>query len=116
MKQAQNGAKTRPEASRSMQEHFRGVNEVICDGFRRGNPRYARFGYGFEDLHNFVPKSMQEAVGGQSETVGHQGDDIWTTCFRFQPRFMVSSSWGPPFCLKHQIGVFLRFHRVFGCP
>ena len=40
------------------------------------NPRYARFGHGFEDLHNFVPKSMQGAVGGQLETVGHQVGDI----------------------------------------
>ena len=56
-----------------MQEHFRGV---ICNGFQRGNARYARFGYGFEDLHNFVPKLMQEGMEGQSKTVGHQGGDI----------------------------------------
>ena len=77
-----------------MQEHFWGVNEVICNGFRMGNPRYARFGYGFEDLHNFVLKLMQEGMEGQSEMVGHQGGDIWTTCRRFQPRFVVSCHWG----------------------
>ena len=46
---------------------------MICDGFRRGSPRIARLGYRFENLHNFVSKSTQEAVEGQSETVGHQG-------------------------------------------
>ena len=29
---------------------------------------------------------------------------------------MVSCHWGSQFCSKCQIGIFFRFHRVFGCP
>jgi len=73
---ARNGAETRPNVSRSMPECFRGVNEVIHDDSQGGKPRDAIFGYGFSILHNFASKSMQNAVGGQSETVGHQVGDI----------------------------------------
>ena len=52
------------------------LNEVIRNNLQGGKPRDATFGYGFDILHNFASKSMQGAVGGQSETVGHQVGDI----------------------------------------
>ena len=76
MKQARNGAGIHPDTSRSMQERFQKVNEVIRNSLRRGNPRVARFGHRFEVLHNFASKSMQEAVGGQYETVLRQEGHI----------------------------------------
>jgi len=59
-----------------MPEGFRSVNERFRKVLRRGDPRKADFGHRFEVLHDFAPKSMQEVVGGQSETVRRQEGKI----------------------------------------
>jgi len=66
-----------PDVSRSMPEGFWSVNEGFRKVLRRGNPRKAEFCIdSFEVLQDFASKSMQEAVGGQSEMVRHQEGEI----------------------------------------
>ena len=59
-----------------MPEGFQSVNERFRKVLRGGNPRKAEFGHRFEVLHDFASKSMQEAVGGQSEMVRRQEGKI----------------------------------------
>jgi len=76
MEWARNGAGTRPDVLHSMPEGFRSVNEGFRNILQGGNPRKADFGHRFDVLHDFASKSMQEAVGGQSEMVRRQESEI----------------------------------------